>query len=101
MLNDKAQELTNIRDLAKANGVRCIGLGQMLVEIGALPAIRKDCETYRERFPDGKAAFYHGEPVTAIDMVFDEANFPFYRTRIIDGNMDVKVVELDDGFSWT
>ena len=90
----------SIRKLAKENGVRCIGLGQMIVELGGLSAIKADCEKFRGRFPGGQAAMYDGQPVTGIDMIFDEKTFPFYRIRIVSGDLETRVVPFDDRFRW-
>ena len=43
---------------------------------------------------------YDGQPVTGIDMIFDEKTFPFYRIRIVSGDLETRVVPFDDRFRW-
>jgi len=69
----------SIHDAADKLGVRCIGLGQMILELGIDEGIKDDCDKFESRFPDGEPATYKDQPVLVRRMIFDRGNFPFYR----------------------
>ncbi len=91
----------NLRALAEKHGVRAIGLEQMMRELDFLPSVKKDCEAYEKRFPDGSPARYNGEPVTVVRMLYDPLHFPFYQVVFVRAGGGMRLLgRIGNGVRW-
>ena len=90
----------NIHDVAKKFGVRSIGLGQMMTELGFVEHIHEDCAKFQERFPSGSPALFQGQKVKVVRMISDDY-FPFYRVIfLLNGERMIGKVGPPGGIQW-